>query len=145
VKRAVAVVCLAALATTLASGCIVPATRTNQGAVVGGAVGGTAGLILDRRHPWRGGIIGGVLGAMVGATLADVSERAAMEAARTQQPAEYRTEDGRGLYRAEPQGYNDATRCRRVHERVWQDGQLVRDQVREVCTSETNQPGYYGR
>jgi len=45
-----------------------------------------------------------------------------MEAAQSQRPAEYRTEDGRGLYRAEPQGYNAATRCKRVHERVWQDG-----------------------
>jgi hypothetical protein len=141
-KKAISLICLAALGTALMTGCYVPATQTNQGAAVGGAVGATTGLLLDRRHPWRGGIIGGVLGAMVGATLGDISERAAMEAAQSQRPAEYRTEDGRGLYRAEPLGYSAGTRCTRVHERVWQDGQLVRDQVREVCTSDTNRPGY---
>ena len=46
------------------------------------------------------------------------------------------------VYRAEPLGIDANTRCRKVHERVWQDGQLVRDQIKEVCTSESYQPGY---
>lgn len=141
--KTIGLLCLVALSTHALSGCFyTPATRTDQGAVTGGAVGGAAGMILDRRNPWRGGIIGGIIGTIVGATLADVSERASSEAARNQRPTEYRTEDGRGVYRAEPLGYDGVTQCRRVQERVWQDGQLVRDRVREICTSDRNQPGY---
>lgn len=144
-KKSICLLCTVTLSMTLVAGCYGPygqPTRTGEGAAVGAVVGGTAGVLFSRRHPWRGGIIGGVLGAIAGATLADISERAAMEAARTQQPAEYRTEDGRGLYRAEPMDYNATTRCRKVRERVWEDGQLIRDGVKEVCTSEMNQRGY---
>jgi outer membrane lipoprotein SlyB len=104
-----------------------------QGAGTGAAVGGISGAILDSRNPWRGGVIGGVLGAIVGATIADIQLKASQEAAMENRPVEYRTEDGRGVYWAEPQGYDERTRCRRVHEKIWEDGRLVRDQVREVC------------
>jgi hypothetical protein len=50
-----------------------------------------------------------------------------------QRPVEYRTEDGRGVYRADPMGYDASTRCTKVHERAWEDGRLVRDQIKEVC------------
>ncbi len=106
-----------------------------QGAVTGGAVGGAAGAFLDRRNPWRGGVIGAALGAVIGATLADISYRASREAYDTGRPVEYRTENGRGMYRADPLEYDSRTRCRRIHERVWEDRHLVRDQVREVCES----------
>ncbi len=104
-----------------------------QGAGTGAVVGGIGGAIIDHRNPWRGGIIGGVLGAIVGATLADISLQASREAALHDRPVEYRTEDGRGLYRADPMGYNERTRCKRIHERVWEDGRLIRDQEREIC------------
>ena len=106
-----------------------------QGAVTGGAVGGVAGALLDHHNPWRGGVIGAALGAVVGATLSDISYRASREAYDSGRTVEYRTEDGRGVYRADPMDYNSRTRCRRIHERVWEDGRLVRDQVREVCES----------
>jgi hypothetical protein len=106
-----------------------------QGAVTGGAVGGVAGALLDHRNPWRGGVIGAALGAVLGATIADISYRASREAYETGRPVEYRTEDGRGRYRAEPLEYDSRTRCRRIHERVWEDDRLVKDQVREVCES----------
>ena len=112
-----------------------------EGATTGGAIGGIAGAILDSRNPWRGGIIGAALGAMAGATIADVSVRGAQEAYTTGRPVEYRTEDGRGMYYAEPMEYDPHTRCRRVHEKVWEDGQLVKDRVREICTGER----YYRR
>jgi len=141
-KNAIRTICLASLTALVLSACYVPATPQNQGAAVGGVVGGMTGMILDQHNPWRGGIIGGVLGAIAGATIADISERAAMEAARSQRTTEYRMENGRAIYRAEPLGIDPNTRCHRVHEKVWQDGQLVRDQVKEVCTSETYRPGY---
>jgi hypothetical protein len=113
-----------------------------QGAVTGGAVGGVAGALLDHHNPWRGGVIGAALGAVVGATLADISYRASRESYETGRPVEYRTEDGRGIYRAEPLDYDTRTRCRRIHERVWEDGRLVKDEVREICESRRYERGY---
>lgn len=104
-----------------------------QGAGTGAVIGGVGGAILDNRNPWRGGIIGAAIGAIAGATLADISYRASEEAAMHDRPVEYRTEDGRGIYRADPVGYNERTRCKRIHERVWEDGRLVKDEVREIC------------
>jgi hypothetical protein len=113
-----------------------------QGAVTGGAIGGITGAILDHRNPWRGGIIGMGLGAVAGATIADISLRGSQEAYRSGRPVEYRTEDGRGVYRGEPMEYDPYTRCRRIHERIWEDGRLVKDQVREVCESERYERRY---
>lgn len=112
----------------------------SQGAGAGAAVGGISGALLDRKNPWRGGVIGGVLGAILGATLADVSVKASQEAAASGRPVEYRTEDGRGVYRAEPVGDyyrpNERTKCRKVQERVWEEGRLVKDQIKEICEGE---------
>jgi hypothetical protein len=113
-----------------------------QGAGIGGAAGGIAGALLDNRNPWRGGVIGAALGAILGATITDVSLRGAQEAASTGRPVEYRTEDGRGVYRAEPEAYNPQTRCHKVHETVYEDGRLVRDHIKEVCESEKTERRY---
>lgn len=113
-----------------------------QGAGTGAAIGGISGAILDSRNPWRGGVIGGVLGAIVGATIADIQMKASREAAMENKPVEYRTEDGRGVYRADPQGYDERTKCRRIHEKVWEDGRLVKDHVREVCENEGRERRY---
>lgn len=107
-----------------------------QGVGAGGAVGGIAGALLDRHNPWRGGVIGAALGAIMGATLADISVRGAQEAAYAGRPVEYRTEDGRGVYRAEPEGYDEHTKCHKVHEKVYEDGRLVKDHIKEVCEGE---------
>ena len=129
-KKAVAIVMMLALLPLAAC-----TQYHTEGAVTGGAVGGVAGALLDHKNPWRGGVIGAALGAVLGATIADISYRASREAYTTGRPVEYRTEDGRGVYRADPMEYDARTRCRRIHERVWEDGRLVRDQVREVCES----------
>ena len=113
-----------------------------EGAGVGAAVGGVSGAIIDSKNPWRGGVIGGVLGAILGATIADVSQKASHEAAMSNRPVEYRTEDGRGVYRADPLGYNDQTRCRKVHERAWENDRLVKDRVREVCEGQRYEKRY---
>jgi hypothetical protein len=107
-----------------------------QGVGVGGAIGGITGAILDHRNPWRGGLIGAGIGAIAGATIADISLRGSQEAIRHGRPVEYTTEDGRGRYYAEPESdyyYDGPTRCRKIREKVWEDGRLVRDSVREVC------------
>lgn len=107
-----------------------------QGAGAGAVLGGVAGALLDSKNPWRGGVIGAALGGVAGATLTDISMRASREAASTGKPVEYRTEDGRAVYRADPVDYNAQTKCHKVHERVWEDGELVKDNIREVCEGE---------
>ncbi len=114
----------------------------SQGAGAGAVAGGISGMLLDHRNPWRGGVIGGVLGAIMGATLADVSVQASREAAMTDRPVEYRTEDGRGVYRAEPLESNERTNCKKVRERVWEDGRLVKDTIKEICRGEKEERRY---
>jgi len=117
-----------------------------EGAAVGGAVGGVTGAILDSKNHWRGGVIGAAIGAIAGATIADVSVRGARDASRQGRPVEYRTEDGRGYYRAEPVGQpyypNEQTKCRKVNERIWEDGRLVKDTIKEVCEGERYERRY---
>ncbi|MDA8168123.1 MAG: glycine zipper 2TM domain-containing protein [Nitrospiraceae bacterium] len=147
-KRFVSIVLFLAFATLL-YGCDEAYMR---GAGTGAALGGIAGALLDHRNPWRGGVIGGALGAIGGATITDISRRGAVQAADTGQPVEYKTADGRGVYRAEPvpggddEGYDDGgdahTRCKKVRERVWEDGQLVKNRVKEVCEGEKYENRY---
>jgi uncharacterized protein YcfJ len=92
--------------------------RRYEGAGVGAVVGGIAGALLDRHNPWRGGVIGGVLGAVAGGTITEISARAEREAYVSGRPVEYRTEDGRDVYRADPLEYNTSTRCSKIQERV---------------------------
>ena len=113
-----------------------------QGAGAGAVIGGVAGALLDSRNPWRGGVIGGILGAVAGATLTDISLRANREAAETGRPVEYRTEDGHGVYRADPLSYDEHTKCRKIHERVWENGRLIKDQTREICEGEKYERRY---
>ena len=113
-----------------------------QGAGAGGVVGGIAGALLDRKNPWRGGVVGAVLGGLAGATLTDVSMRASQEAAATGKPVQYVTEDGRGVYRAEPVGYNAQTKCHKVHEIVTESGKVVKDQIKEICEGEKIEQRY---
>jgi len=113
-----------------------------KGAGVGSAVGGVAGALLDKKNPWRGGVIGAALGAIFGATISDISAQASREAAQYRKPVEYRTTDGRGVYRAEPVGYDARTKCHKIRERVWEDGQLIKDQIKEVCEGEKTEYRY---
>ena len=113
-----------------------------RGAGVGGAFGGAAGAMLDRENSWRGFLIGATLGALAGATITDVSMQASHEAVESGRPVEYRTTDGRGVYRADPVEYDVRTRCHKVQERVWEDGQLVKDEIKEICEGEKTESRY---
>ena len=108
------------------SGCFGPGSGT------GAAVGGIAGALLDQGHPWRGGILGATVGAIAGATIGDISRRGAWESAESGRGVEYRTEDGRGRYEAEPLG-TDERGCRKVRERFYEDGRVVRKRIVTFC------------
>jgi uncharacterized protein YcfJ len=139
-KRIVSAVLVVTLFGTVLGGCATP--QQAQGTGVGAAIGGIAGALIDRRNPWRGALIGGGLGAVAGASFADISAQGSHQAAKTWKPVEYRTEDGRDVYRAEPVEVNAQTKCKKIRERVWQDGRMVRDDVKEICTGEKIERGY---
>ena len=113
-----------------------------QGAGTGAVLGGAAGALLNRHNPWQGGVWGAVLGAIAGATLSDISLRASEEAVQHNKPVQYRTTDGRGVYEAYPLDYNEQTKCHKVQERVWEDGRLVKDQIKEVCEGQKTEKRY---
>lgn len=124
------------------TGCYAPQTGSQRGGATGAGVGGIAGALLESRNPWRGGVIGAALGAVLGATLGDISDRGAVEASRNNRPVEYRTENGRGEYRAEPQGFDPQTKCHKVREKIYKDGRLVKDRVKEVCEGRKTERAY---
>ena len=131
-KKRISFLCSVAVLAILI-GCYATTPRTYEGAGAGAVIGGVAGALIDGHNPWRGGVIGGVLGAVAGATFVELSARASREAYATGKPVEYRTDDGRGVYRAEPVYYDSHTKCRKIHERAWEDGRLVKDQIKEIC------------
>ena len=117
-------------------------TQHHQGTGIGAGVGAVAGALLDHRNPWRGAAIGAAIGGVAGYTVTDISVRGAQEAAQSGRVVQYRSDDGRGYYRAEPMDYDAQTHCRKVRETVWDNGQQVKQQVREVCESTRTQAGY---
>ncbi len=138
-KKLVSFSLILSMLTFLVAACAGPEGR---GAGIGAAVGGLAGAILDRRNPWRGGVIGGAFGAIAGASVADIATQGERQAVDTGRPVEYRTEDGRGVYRADPMPEDESTHCKKVHERIWEDGKLVKDRVKEICEGEKYENRY---
>jgi hypothetical protein len=117
--------------------------RTYEGAGVGAALGSVAGLLIDKDNRWRGAVIGGLIGAALGGTVTEISQRAAREAAYEGRPVAYQSNDGFQRVEATPVSYDAGTKCHKVRERIWQDGKLVKDEIREICDSERTDPGYY--
>src|SRR3989442_14498277 len=73
----------------VAAGCSQPLTSGEKGALVGGAVGAGAGVIIGHEsgHPGVGAVIGGAVGAGTGAVIADAARRAEHQAAQPAPPA----------------------------------------------------------
>jgi outer membrane lipoprotein SlyB len=139
------VIALGVLTAFMVTGCATtytPSQSTYEGGLIGASTGATAGAILTNNNKWKGGVIGGVIGAIAGATIAEISKRGAVESAQTNQPVKYQSSDGRVVYQAEPAGYDAKTKCHKVHEKIYEDGKLVKDQVKEVCESEKTERKY---
>jgi hypothetical protein len=115
-----------------------------RSAETGAILGGAAGMILNSHNPWEGGVIGAAIGAIAGATIADISLRGAREAGYYGRPVEYRTDNRRGYYYAEPLPPEPGTRCRRIREKTYVDGQLVKKRTIVICdeNSRYDYPGY---
>jgi hypothetical protein len=119
-----------------------PTQTTYEGGLIGAATGAAAGAILSHDNKWKGGVIGGVIGALAGATISEIAKRGAIEAAQTNQPVRYQSNDGRVVYQADPVGYDAQTRCHKVHEQIYENGKLVKDQIKEVCESNKTEGNY---
>jgi hypothetical protein len=104
-----------------------------RAAETGAILGGTAGMILNSSNPWQGGVVGAAIGAIAGATIADISLRGAREVVYYGRPVEYRTDNQRGYYYAEPVTPEPDGRCRRVREKTYVDGQLVKQRTIVIC------------
>ncbi len=122
------------------TGCTTTQSAPYQGASLGAAVGAFSGALLDHHNPWRGAVIGATAGAVLGGGLVALSTQASQEAAATGQPRVYRR--GSTVVEAYPMEYNQRTRCRKVHKRIWQNGHLVTDRIEEVCRG-TKVGNYY--
>lgn len=131
IKKGLAILLVTVLSVTLLSACT--SDRAYQGAGLGGAVGAIAGALIDRNNAWRGAVIGGALGATLGGGVTEISTRASREAAQEGKPVAYQSADGFQRVEAHPLGKGSRPNCRMVREQIYQDGKLVRDEMREVC------------
>jgi hypothetical protein len=104
-----------------------------QGAGPKGANGDVARVLLDSQKSWRGGVIGGALGAVTISGVTEISTRASREAAREGKPVAYQSADGFQRIETHPIRQGSHPNCRLVREQIYQEGNLVRDEVREVC------------
>ena len=116
--------------------------RTYEAGAVGAGLGGLAGALIDSDNRWRGGVLGAVIGGVLAGTVTEISTRAAVEAAEEGHPVIYQSNDGYQRVEESPVSYNAETKCHKVRERIWQEGQLVKDEVKEVCESERTEPTY---
>ena len=116
------------LGVTLASACIsqpVVSPRPYKGA--------SAGTVIDKENRWRGAAVGAQLGGVLGGNVTEISSRAARESLAYDQAVAYQTTDGWQRVETAPEGPGGRSGCRQVRERIYQDNQLVREQVREIC------------
>jgi hypothetical protein len=100
------------------------AIGAGAGALIGQAVGGnTEGTLI-------GLAAGTILGALVGNAV-DQDYEAARDAAQYGKPVIYYDKSGHAV-EAIPEGI-DGLNCQKVRKRTWEDGQLVKETVEEIC------------
>lgn len=138
-KRLISIVIIAILVFT-SFGLLGCATKQGyQGAGAGAVLGGIAGALIDSKNPWRGTVIGAAIGAAFGGTISELAANAADDAARKaaseNKAMRAETRDGYTIV-AEPVNPNQHTRCKKVKERIWKDGQLMGEKTVEVCEGE---------
>ena len=99
----------------------------------GAGLGGPACTLIVRENRWRGGVLGAEIGGVLTGTVTEISQKAAVEAAQERRPVIYQSNDGFQRVEETPFSYNAEAKCHKVRERIWQERQLVKDEVKEVC------------
>jgi uncharacterized protein YcfJ len=134
----------AVLLLTFVFACAGPQERynTQTGAAVGAGVGAIAGQAIGRNT--GGTLIGAGIGTLLGAILgnaADQEQQAARDAAMTNKRVVY-YDDRNGAVESIPHPVNQQTNCRKITNRVWDSGKLVRETVEEICEGEKKTRNY---
>ena len=91
------------------------------------------GTFADRETQWRGMVLGGPFHPPVSGNLQEISRRAGEETIRKQLPVIYLSLDGRQRLEAVWLGKGENDPCHLIRERLYQDGQLVREEFKKVC------------
>jgi hypothetical protein len=128
---------VSALAVAVLAGCagqaaVTTTPRPSRGAGTSTMAGADTGVLIDKDNRWRGAAHGAALGGVLTGSVAEISLRAARESVAANRPVTYHSTDGWQRVEAAP-GTSGGQGCPQVHERVYQDNQLVREQIREVC------------
>jgi hypothetical protein len=90
--------------------------------------------LVEKTSTWRGGAIGASLSSPIeGKNINEISAQASREAAREGKPVAYLSLDGFQRVEAYPVGKGQASECRLVREQIFQEGKLIRDEVKEFC------------
>lgn len=110
------------------------ALGAGAGALIGQAIGGHTESTLI------GLAAGTIIGALVGNAV-DQDIQAAKDAARYGKPVIYYDKSGRAV-EAIPEGTN-VPNCQKVRKRIWENGELVKETVEEVCGPSAPVVRYY--
>jgi uncharacterized protein YcfJ len=127
---------LVLIAVFLLSGCAwfdKQSKNTKTGAGIGAVVGGLAGLIIDSRNPWRGGILGVAIGAVSGGLIGNIIDSSAHQAAHKNTCVKYRrtTENGhKEEVIAKPKCAKDNYKL--VNVKYVRDGKVVGEETKKV-------------
>ncbi len=110
------------------------AVGAGTGALIGQAIGGSAqGTLI-------GLAAGTILGALVGNAV-DQDYQAARDAAQYGKPVIYYDKTGHAV-EAIPEETNDPN-CQKVRKRIWENGELIKETIEEVCASPAPSARYY--
>jgi hypothetical protein len=89
--------------------------------------------LVEKSSSWRGGSIGASLGGPIEGKIKEISAQASREAAREGKPVAYLSLDGFQRVETFPVGKGESTKCRLVREKIFQEGKLIRDEIKEFC------------
>ncbi len=89
--------------------------------------------LVEKTNTWRGGAIGASLGGPLEGKIKEISAQASQEAAREGKPVAYLSLDGFQRVETFPVGKGKSTPCRLVREKIFQEGKLIQDEIKEVC------------
>ena len=91
------------------------------------------GTLQDQEKIWRGMVLGGAFSPPVKGRLSDISRQAAEDAVRKRRCIVYLTTDGYQRLEIQTLGEDEKAGCHLLRERAYQDGTLVREEVKRVC------------
>jgi hypothetical protein len=131
--RAMWTVVTASLLAACAGPPVMPAPRSHSATAPRAAIVTGTGALVDKENRWRGAVQGEALGSILDGRPTQISSRAARESVALNQPVAYQSTDGWQRIEAAPHESRSVAGCRHVRERIYQDNQLVREQIREVC------------